>query len=167
MTAECIGAAQVDPGSEDFGVLCAEYGVAVAAKIKIKAELRALRQLAVAGSGPASPGAQSTRIPLAGASAGAWLELAPGRPIGSGGSGVVFRAFRFSKSGRRGEAVATKTLAVGASVAEVAQFRAEVELLRKAAAGCRGVCRLLEEPVEHEGRIYMVLTSRCLSPPAA
>ena len=57
--------------------------------------------------------------------------------------------------------MAVKTLPFGATPAELDKFRAEVSLLRKAASGCRGVCRLVEEPIEQDGQIYLVT---CLFP---
>ena len=53
--------------------------------------------------------------------------------------------------------MAVKTLPFGATPAELDKFRAEVSLLRKAASGCRGVCRLVEEPIEQDGQIYLVI----------
>ena len=42
MTEDCL-ATEVDPDGADFAELCASLGVTIAAKIKIKAELRAAR----------------------------------------------------------------------------------------------------------------------------
>ena len=103
-----------------------------------------LRQPTAAAS-PALAGV--LRLPLPGSSS-AVLEpdrADPAARLGAGGSGVVFRGWRVSKSGAR-VAVAVKTLPFGATPADLEKFRKEVSLLRRAAGGCNGVSRLLEEP---------------------
>ena len=97
------------------------------------------------------------RVPLAGSSSALEIDRAdPANRLGAGGSGVVFKAWRVSKSGTR-DPVAVKTLPFGATPAELETFRKEIGLLRRAAGGCSGVCRLLEEPIEQDGQLYLVM----------
>eukprot|EP01050_Picozoa_sp_SAG11_P018669 SAG11_NODE_2859_length_2899_cov_4.249643_3_plen_369_part_00 len=121
------------------------------AKLKIKGELRELADRAA--SPVASP--RTLRLPLP-SSPGAVLELGRSERLGAGGSGLVFKGWRVSRSGTR-SAVAVKTLPFGATAAEGERFRAEIRLLREAASCCAGVCRLMEEPLEHEGRLHLVM----------
>jgi hypothetical protein len=121
--------AEVDPDSAEIDELCQGLGAGLAAKIKIKAELRVARAPTPArGSQPNAQG-----FPLPG---GGRLDL--GEVIGRGGFGVVHRAALRNPDGTV-QPVAAKLLGPGATAREQEAFLVEIKKSVAVGARCTGV----------------------------